>query len=51
MPKYLWHLKTSPWERIMEKLEDVPKTFKTIHEKFLSKRGHKGTGKNPKKSV
>lgn len=37
--KYLWHLGTSKWDKVMEKLEDGPiKSFSKIHEKFLGKR-------------
>jgi hypothetical protein len=39
MKKYLWRLVCSPWERVVERIEDGPaKSFMQAHGKFLRRR-------------
>jgi hypothetical protein len=52
--KYLWHLGVSKFEKIMEKIPDVPKTIEQVHAKFLGQRnrvGRKGIVPKHRKGV
>lgn len=40
--KYLWHLGVSKFEKIMEKIPDVPTTIEQVHKKFLAERSRMG---------
>jgi hypothetical protein len=40
--KYLWHLGVNRFEKIMEKIPDVPTTIEQVHKKFLAERSRMG---------
>lgn len=52
MHKYIWHLSGERWERVMDKIDDFSKSFKSIHQRFLNKQklGYKSSRKSNNKT-